>query len=103
MLATEPKAIWAALPEARTLDPNALVELYTLGYCVSGRTLLDRVRCAEPGTIYRFGRDGTQTEPLSRPERGRAPRRYRPASLNAALLSALERYRAITPRAISQR
>lgn len=97
VLATEPKGVWAALPESRQLDPNALVELYTYGYCVSGRTLLARVRSAEPGALYRFGRDGSREQPIAPVESTRALAKATPSKLNAGLTAALERYRTITP------
>jgi asparagine synthase (glutamine-hydrolysing) len=101
VVATEPKAVWAALGHRSSIDPDALVQFLTMGCCLAPRTLLRDVRCAEPGTAYRFVSGGITSrswEPphLSEEHTGDAERMARAA--NGALLEVMAAARRSAPR-----
>jgi asparagine synthase (glutamine-hydrolysing) len=54
VLATEAKAIPAALGRRPAIDPDGLADLWTLNHCAGLRTLVEGVRLAPPGTLLRW-------------------------------------------------
>ena len=93
IVATEPKAIWAAHPESLRLDADGLVDLYTLGHTVGPHTLFREVACAEPGSTYTFGAHPASRREYCRPSFDESKDGDSEAlahSLNRALLEVLE-------------
>jgi asparagine synthase (glutamine-hydrolysing) len=99
--ATEPKGIWAALDGALELDADGLAQLWTLGHCLGPTTLFDGIRCAEPGTAYRFASGRLDARPWDPPRfsEGRSADAEALATrLNRALLDVLAAHRERAPR-----
>lgn len=96
VIASEPKAIWALLPDHLVPDPDGVVEMLTVGHCLASRTLFKQIRCAEPGAIYTIDAGGVRHRTYHTPAPGIARRDDDPGviadRLGDALLEVLEHY-----------